>query len=92
MDKEQFGQAWGKIVAKAWSDEAFKKRLLSEPNAVLKENGVDIPAGVQFKIMEDTDQLCHISLPNPPDSLDLNTLEKAAGGVVTFIGPSAKAR
>lgn len=32
--------AYGKIVAKAWTDEAFKQRLLSDPAAVLKEEGV----------------------------------------------------
>jgi hypothetical protein len=77
---ELFTQAYTKIVAKAWSDAEFKKRLLSDPNAVLKENGIEIPQGVQFKVMEDTNQLVHLVLPHPSDELTLDELGNAAGG------------
>tara|TARA_B100000315_G_scaffold218472_1_gene219800 strand:- start:160 stop:363 length:204 start_codon:yes stop_codon:yes gene_type:complete len=33
---------YGKIVAKAWSDEEFKAKLMADPKSVLKENGVDV--------------------------------------------------
>ncbi len=77
---ELFTRAYTKIVAKAWSDAEFKKRLLSDPNAVLKENGIEIPQGVQFKVMEDTNQLVHLVLPPPPDEIDIEELGKVAGG------------
>ncbi len=91
MDKEKLSQAYGKIVAKAWSDAEFKKRLLSDPNAVLKEFGVDIPEGIQFMVMEDTDKMIHLSLPHPPDELDLEELDKAAGGVSVLVVSDLKA-
>ena len=80
MDQEKSQQTWGKIVAKAWSEPEFKKRLLSDPNAVLKENGMDVPEGVKVQVLEDTNQLVHLALPAPPDELDLDQLDKAAGG------------
>ena len=35
---------WGLLVADAWADDALKKRLLSDPAAVLKERGITTPA------------------------------------------------
>ena len=34
---EESSKAWMKIVAKAWADETFKKKLLQNPNAVFAE-------------------------------------------------------
>lgn len=41
-----------KLVAQAWIDEEFKKRLLSNPAAVLEENGVTISDDVQVSVNE----------------------------------------
>ena len=41
-----------RLVAKAWDDEAFKQRLIATPAEVLKEHGVEIPAGVEVKVLE----------------------------------------
>jgi hypothetical protein len=52
------GQDWehakkhARIVAKAWSDAAFKERLLAEPWSVLKEHGFEVSAGVEVKVIE----------------------------------------
>lgn len=37
---------WGKVVAKAWMDEAFKTTLLANPTEVLKEHGIEVNEGV----------------------------------------------
>ncbi len=68
MDRKEFQKAYGKIVAKAWADEAFKKRFISNPKSVLKENGIDVPEGVEFKVMESTSKLIYLVLPQAPDS------------------------
>jgi Nitrile hydratase, alpha chain len=77
-------QQWGQIVAKAWGDPAFKSRLISDPAAVLKEQGVSVPAGVQFKVVESTDKLVYLPLPPAPSSEELSEEELAnvAGGIV----------
>src|SRR5262245_484704 len=41
---------WNQIVAKALTDVAFKQRLLAEPTKVFKEQGIDVPAGVEIRV------------------------------------------
>jgi hypothetical protein len=69
-------------VARTWADEAFKKRPLADPMAVMKEAGADLPEGLQFKVVEDTDRLVHLILPPKPDLGELSEeqLELVAGG------------
>lgn len=57
---------WSRIVAKAWADDNFRSRLLSDPAAVLAENGVELPSGTQVRVLEDTDAVRHFTLPPPP--------------------------
>lgn len=65
-DGEQQARLWAKVVAKAWADEAYKKKLISEPAAVLKAEGLDLPRGVSLKVVEDTAALRHLVLPAMP--------------------------
>ena len=78
---EQVSQ-WGQIVAKAWQDDGFKKRLLANPSAILKERGLEVPAGVQLRVVENTDQVVHLTLPAKPRKGELSDeqLEGVAGG------------
>jgi hypothetical protein len=74
-------KAWAKIVAKAWSDEVFKQRLLKNPEAVFQEYGFDTPKGVTFKIHENTNKVIHITLPaKPTGDLAEEELRIFAGG------------
>ena len=58
-----------KVIAKAWSDESFKEKLLSEPRAVLEAHGITVPPGLEVKVVEQTDKLMYIVLPfKPADS------------------------
>jgi Nitrile hydratase, alpha chain len=56
----------GSIISKAWSDETFKQRLLSDTNATLKAEGVNVPAGFQIRAVEDTDHVYHLVIPAKP--------------------------
>jgi hypothetical protein len=75
-------QQWGQIVAKAWGDPAYKARLISDPAAVLKAQGISVPAGVQFKVVESTEKLIYLPLPPSPSSEELSEeeLQHVAGG------------
>jgi len=53
----------GKVIAKALKDEAFKAKLIGDPAAVLKAEGVEIPAGLTLKVVADTESVRHIVLP-----------------------------
>jgi len=72
---------WEKIVKKAWNDEGFKKRLLSSPAAVLKEEGLEPPKDTQVKIIENTSSTVHLTLPAKP-ALELSEedLLRVVGG------------
>ena len=81
-NREDAQNRYGKIVAKAWTDEAFKARLMSDPKSIFKENGIDVPEDVEVKVVENTDKLIHFSLPPKPEEGDLSDeeLEKIAAG------------
>ncbi len=66
MSKEEQSKKIGQVIAKAWNDDRFKERLLKQTNAVLKEEGIDVPAGVQLQALEDTDTVVHFVIPAKP--------------------------
>ncbi len=63
---EQLRAVYSKVVAKAWSDEAFKAKLMNDPHAALNEAGVEIPAEVTVKVAENTADTIHLVLPQAP--------------------------
>jgi len=76
--------AFGKIVAKAWRDPAFKVELIANPAAALKAEGIDVPAGMTVTVVENTDKLFHLVLPPvPSDELSDEVLDAVAGGAKT---------
>ena len=82
MNAEHQSKQWSQIVAKAWADAAFMRRLLADPAAVLKEHGIRMPAGVQVKVVEDTAQVRHLTLPvRPAGELRDEQLAAMAGGL-----------
>ncbi len=75
-------QAYSRVVAKAWSDDAFKQRLLADPKATLQAEGLTFPAGAEVRIMESTDQRIYLPLPAKPAGLSTEELSGMAGGEV----------
>ena len=78
----RFEYHWNRLVAQAWADPAFKQRLLADPVAVLKENGLLVPSGVTLKVVENTDKVIHLVLPPRPSPAELSEeeLRRVAGG------------
>jgi hypothetical protein len=84
-DRERdFAKKYGQVVARAWSDPAFKDRLIADPAGTAREYDIHIPPGLDVRILEDTDSVRHIVLPPRPSSQDLSDeqLEHVAGGGV----------
>jgi Nitrile hydratase, alpha chain len=81
-DQEEQAKKMGSVVAKCWSDESFKKRLLADPAATLKAEGVkfELPVGMTLKAVENTDNVYHIIIPPKPAELSDEQLDKVAGG------------
>jgi hypothetical protein len=53
-DSPEFQKALSQIVAKTWLDEEFNSKFLSNTKAVLEENGLTLPSGVEFRVNENT--------------------------------------
>src|SRR5262245_31048302 len=91
-----WGERWGQVVARAWTDEAFKQRLLADPAAALQEHGLAVPPGVTVRVVEDTDRVVHLALPKRPGpgALGLSEAELAAvaGGAGNMYGNSLSLR
>lgn len=68
MNKQEQGKKIGQVITKAWNDESFKQRLLTDTMAVLKEEGVDVPAGLEVRAVENTEKLVHMIIPLKPVS------------------------
>ncbi len=66
MTNAEWNKHWGKVVAKAWADEGYKARLMSEPKAVLAEEGVPVPQDVKVVVHEMTPKEAHLVLPTMP--------------------------
>ncbi|MCC7424588.1 MAG: NHLP leader peptide family RiPP precursor [Planctomycetaceae bacterium] len=79
---------WDLLVADCWDDPALKKRLLTDTAAVLKERGINVPAGTTIKVVEDTSSTTHLVLPEKPAEGELSEseLENVAGGHCIIIG------
>jgi hypothetical protein len=87
MKPEEHARKVTKIIAKAWMDEGFKARLLSDPMATLKEEGVEIPPGVEVRIAVDTDKIRHLLLPMKPageELSDAQLADVAAGTAIEY--------
>jgi hypothetical protein len=73
--------AYGKVVARAWRDPAFKAKLIADPQAVLREAGMAFPAGATVKVVENTGTHLHFVLPpKPVGQLSDEALDEVAAG------------
>ena len=74
------------LFAACWKDDALKARFLSDPKAVLKEFDLEVPDGIDVKVVENGDDCVHITLPAPPQGhteLSDEELGRVAGGTQT---------
>jgi hypothetical protein len=63
-------KAYGRIVARAWSDPVFAARVEQDPVGVMREHGIDVATTPGFRI----------SVPSrPADMLDVESLGPQAG-------------
>ena len=66
------------VIAKAWSDPAFKQRLHADPRAALAQMGIEVPAGVEITVVENTPRRFHLVIPVQPAGLTDAVIRTAA--------------
>jgi hypothetical protein len=83
MPRDSYGgrelqNRYAKIVARAWRDEDFKRRLIGDPGAVFKEEGVPVSPGRDVKVLEQTSRVFYFVLPSRPANLSDEQLDQEA--------------
>jgi hypothetical protein len=70
VNQEERTKKMQKVIAKAWADEEFKRKLIAQPAETLREEGLDAPPEVELRVVESTDKVVYIVLPPNPSSTD----------------------
>ena len=94
MEQSQVMDMYNRMVAKCWADAEFKARLLANPAEVLKAEGVELPAGIEFRIVENTPTVQYWVLPLPPKEageLDDEQLSVTADSNLPVLGRNERA-
>lgn len=96
MSDQNWQQKWGQLVAKSWEDDKLRDRLLSDASGVLREHGIQVPPGVEVKVVQNTANVIHLPMPPKPsnDEISEEELAAVAGGraqtcSVTYFGKAA---
>ena len=88
MDKDQIRDYELDIIVKAWRDEPFRKKLLSNPKqAIEREFDITIPQDVQIFVHEENEHALHLIVPSVPSNfsatdLSDDELKDVIGGVM----------
>jgi hypothetical protein len=69
-----------RVINKSWDDPEFKRRLLADPVNVLRAEGVNLPEGLRVRVIEDTEKLLHLVLPNAQGAKSVTGQSPAAKG------------
>ncbi len=83
----EYEDVYARVIAKAWSDPAYKARLVADPHAALREMGLDPGADFAITVVEDSADTVHLVIPNSPagsDSLSTEQMEGVAAGTQTM--------
>ena len=87
MNQDEQSKKIGQILAKCWSDESFKQKLMADPIGTLTAEGAKVPEGISVIVLENTDKVFNLVIPAKPTDLTDADLDKVAGGM--FVQPCA---
>lgn len=75
---------WQRIVAEAWADEGFKRRLLADPKTVLAGRGIQVGEDVEIRVVEGDEKVRYLVLPPRPEGEhDMEVLERYSAALTT---------
>ncbi|MCP4835349.1 MAG: NHLP leader peptide family natural product precursor [Phycisphaera sp.] len=78
-----------RLFVACWKDDAVRDRFLDDPRSVLAEFGVEVPEDLEVRVVQNDDDLVHVTLPATPashPSLSDEELSLAAGGAAMHTG------
>jgi len=62
LETERASLVTGLVIARAWRDPEFKDRLLSDPKDVLTQAGLELPPGLEIKVVADTPTVKYVNM------------------------------
>lgn len=83
----------GRLVCRVWTDETFKRSLLTHPRAAMAEVGITLPQGATVRVIEEgsmagwdmqEDGSITLILPGVPTEVSEEDLGKVAAGFTSF--------
>lgn len=80
MNQEEQGRKMSQVIARCWTDDAYKLKLLADPFVVLQARGVEFPDGLVLRAVENTEKVFHLVIPAKPTDLSDEDLDAVAGG------------
>jgi hypothetical protein len=84
--QEEQNRQMQQIIAKCWSDDSFKEKLIADPHTTLAAEGVEIPEGVKINVLSNTADTFHLVIPAMPEDMELSDeeLDGVSGGAFTL--------
>jgi hypothetical protein len=86
MNQEEQARKISQLIAKCWADEGFKQKVLADPAATLRAEGVELTAGLSYVAHENTDRVVHLVVPAKPIELSDEYLDGVVGGGISLGG------
>jgi hypothetical protein len=87
MNQEEQGKKISQLIARCWADEGFKQKVLANPAATLRAEGLELPAGLSYVAHENTEKVAHLVIPAKPTELSDEDLTHVAAGSIGCAGP-----
>ncbi|QFY43235.1 NHLP leader peptide family natural product precursor [Candidatus Methylospira mobilis] len=81
---DEHGQQFHRLILKCWADEAFKAKLFANAKETLKEEGVDISDDINVKVLENTDSLHYLVIPENVTDISDEELDDIVGGRLKY--------
>jgi len=82
FDSSELHRGYAEAIRKAWTDPAFREKLLADPRGALLAEGVQVPADIVIKAVENTRDVINIVLPaKPSDALSDEALAAVSAGL-----------
>jgi hypothetical protein len=89
MNQEEQGKKISQLIAKCWADEGFKQKVLADPAATLRAEGLALPDDLSYVAHENTEKVVHLIIPAKPTDLSDEDLAHVVAGSTCQVAGTA---